>query len=126
MQSVAAASSPFAQVLLVFYLAILVFYVAAAWKVFVKAGEPGWGVLVPFYNLYLLCKISDRPGWWFILFFVPLVNIFIGFTIAMDIAKAFSKGSAFGIGLWLIGIIFVPILGFGPAEYTKQYSIESA
>ena len=54
-----------------------------------------------------------------ILFFIPLVNIVFGLIIAMDIAKAFSKSSGFGIGLWLLGFIFVPILGYGMAQYTR-------
>ena len=120
MQSIAAAtsSSP-AAVLLVFYLVFAIFYIVAGWKVFVKAGEPGWGIFVPIYNLYLICKISGRPEWWLILFFVPLVNVVIALIIAMDIAKAFSKSSGFGIGLWLLSFIFVPILGFGSATYTR-------
>jgi hypothetical protein len=119
MHSIAAASSSGFAVLLVIYLAVIIFYIVAGWKVFVKAGEPGWGIFVPIYNLYLICKISGRPEWWLILFFIPLVNIVIGLIIAMDIAKAFSKGPGFGIGLWLLSFIFVPILGFGSAQYTK-------
>jgi Family of unknown function (DUF5684) len=106
-------------VLLVFYIAILIMYAAAGWKVFAKAGEPGWGIFVPIYNLYLVCKIAGRPEWWLILFFIPFVNIVFGLIIAMDIAKAFSKSSGFGIGLWLLGFIFIPILGFGSAQYTR-------
>ena len=49
---------------LLFDVAILTLTVIAAWRVFVKAGQPGWGVLIPFYNLYLICKIARRPGWW--------------------------------------------------------------
>jgi len=122
MQSIAVVSSSSSSgvgVLVVLYLAIVIFYIAAGWKVFVKAGEPGWGVFVPIYNLYLVCKIAGRPEWWLILFFIPFVNIVIGLIIAMDIAKAFSKSSGFGIGLWLLGFIFIPILGFGSAQYTK-------
>lgn len=119
MHSIAAASSSGFAVLLVIYLAVIIFYIVAGWKVFVKAGEPGWGIFVPIYNLYLICKISGRPEWWLILFFIPLVNIVVGLIIAMDIAKAFSKGPGFGIGLWLLSFIFVPILGFGSAQYTK-------
>ena len=115
----AARSSSSGAVVLVLYLAVVIFYVTAGWKVFVKAGEPGWGIIVPFYNLYLVCKIAGRPEWWLILFFIPLVNIVFGLIIAMDIAKAFSKSSGFGIGLWLLGFIFVPILGYGSAQYTR-------
>ncbi len=123
MQSIAAASSSAGTGLLLIYLAVAIFYIAAGWKVFVKAGEPGWGIFVPIYNLYLVCKIAGRPEWWLILFFIPFVNIVIGLILAMDIAKAFSKSSAFGIGLWLLGIIFVPILGFGSAQYTKPSAV---
>jgi len=123
MQSIAAASSGPAAVLLLIYFAVVAFYIVAGWKVFAKAGEPGWGVFVPIYNLYLICKISGRPEWWLILFFIPLVNIVIGLIIAMDIAKAFSKSSGFGIGLWLLSFIFVPILGFGSAQYTRPSAL---
>jgi hypothetical protein len=126
MSSYAAASSGPVALLLLIYIAVVVFYIAAGWKVFVKAGEPGWGVFVPIYNLYVVCKIAGRPEWWLILFFVPFVNIAIALIIAMDLAKAFSKSSGFGIGLWLLGIVFVPILGFGPAQYTKPGSYSRA
>ena len=123
MPSIAATSSGPVAVLLVIYIAVVAFYLAAGWKVFVKAGEPGWGIFVPVYNLYLVCKIAGRPEWWLILFFVPFVNIAIALIIAMDLAKAFSKSSGFGIGLWLLGIVFVPILGFGSARYTKPSTL---
>jgi len=123
MQSMAAASSGPAAVILSSYLAVVVFYIVAGWKIFAKAGEPGWGVFVPIYNLYLICKISGRPEWWLILFFIPVVNIVIGLIIAMDVAKAFSKSSGFGIGLWLLSFIFVPILGFGSAQYTQPSAL---
>ena len=123
MQLIAAASSGLAVVVVLISLAVVVFYIAAGWKVFSKAGEPGWGVFVPIYNLYLVCKIAGRPEWWLILFFIPLVNIVFGLIIAMDIAKAFSKSSGFGIGLWLLAFIFVPILGYGSAQYTRPSAL---
>jgi len=109
--------------LILIVLAVIVFYVVAYWKIFAKAGEPGWGAIVPIYNLYLLCKIAGRPEWWVILFFIPLVNIVIALIIAMDLAKVFSKSSGFGIGLWLLSFVFVPILGFGSATYTRPTAL---
>ena len=123
MQSVAAVFAQPAVAIAPVYLAVFVLYIVAGWRIFAKAGEPGWGVFVPIYNLYLLCKISGRPEWWLILFFIPLVNVAIGLIIAMDVAKAFSKGPGFGIGLWLLGFIFVPILGFGSAQYTPPHTL---
>src|SRR4030095_12401751 len=89
----------------------------AMWKVFTKAGQPGWASLIPIYNLYIWCKIVGRPGWWIILLLIPFVNIIVGIILCIDMAKSFGKGVGFGIGLALLGIIFWPILGFGSAQY---------
>jgi hypothetical protein len=98
-------------------LAILVFLVAAMWKVFTKAGKAGWLVLIPIVNIYQLLKIAGRPGWWLILFLIPLVNLIISILVSMDIAKSFGKGAGFGLGLAFLSPIFYPILGFGSATY---------
>ena len=99
-------------------LVVVVFIVAAMWKVFTKAGKPGWAAIIPFYNIYVLCKIAGRPGWWLVLFIIPLVSIVISIIVALDVAKAFGKGGAFGFFLlWLLPIIGYPILGFGSAPY---------
>jgi hypothetical protein len=77
--------------LVLFWLAFAIFMIAAMWKVLVKAGQPGWGILIPFYNAYLLLKVAGRPGWWLILYFIPLVNIIIELIVSIDISKNFGK-----------------------------------
>ena|ERR1017187_7474870 len=99
------------------YFAIVILLIVAMWKVFSKAGQPGWACIIPIYNLYVLCKIAGRPGWWVLLMLIPFVNFIILIIIAIDIAKAFGKGVGFGIGLILLPFIFYPILGFGSAQY---------
>ncbi|MBN2461124.1 MAG: signal peptidase I [Candidatus Cloacimonetes bacterium] len=103
--------------LIILYLIIAVFYIIVMWKVFVKAGKPGWGCLIPIYNIILMLEIAARPGWWFILMLIPVVNLVIWIIVTLDIAKAFGKDSGFGIGLILLGFIFYPILAFGSAQY---------
>jgi|SRR5581483_2306982 len=98
-------------------LAIVVFEVVACWRIFVKAGQPGWATLIPIYNFYVILKIAGRPGWWLLLMIIPLVNVVIAIITWIDVAKAFGKGAGFGWGLALLGGIFIPILGFGGAEY---------
>jgi uncharacterized membrane protein len=98
-------------------LAILVFLIASVWRVFTKAGKAGWLVLIPFVNVYVLMKIAGRPGWWLILFLIPLVNLIISILVSLDLAKSFGKGAGFGLGLAFLGPIFYPILGFGSARY---------
>ncbi|MBN2029590.1 signal peptidase I [bacterium] len=103
----------------VIYIAFILFYIIVMWKVFVKAGQPGWGILIPIYNVYLILKIAKRPGWWLILYLIPVVNLIIAIMIQFDIAKNFKKGVGFGFGLLLLGFIFYPILAFGDAKYNK-------
>jgi hypothetical protein len=107
----------------VVYLAVIVLEVIAGWKVLEKAGQPGWGIFVPIYNLYLICKIADRPGWTLILLLIPIVNIVICLFVALDIAKAFARSPAFGFGLFFLGFVFIPMLGFGPAQYAARTSM---
>lgn len=99
------------------WLAVAVVVIIGAWKVFVKAGKPGWGVLVPIYNVILLLDIAGRPAWWVVLFFVPIVNFIVAILVSIDVAKKFGKGTGFGLGLLFLGAIFYPILGFGSAQY---------
>ncbi|MFZ4775578.1 MAG: DUF5684 domain-containing protein [Terrimicrobiaceae bacterium] len=102
-----------------FSLIIAIAVIAGMWKVFVKAGEPGWAAIVPFYNLYVLCKITAKPVWWMIfLLLCPFVNIIMGILITIALAKSFGKGIGFAIGLILLPVVFYPILGFGDATYT--------
>ena len=90
----------------IFALAVGVIVLIGCWKVFAKAGQPGWAVLIPIYNAYIVLKIAGRPGWWLLLFLVPVVNIAIGIIVAVDVAKAFGQSAMFGFFLlFLFGAI---------------------
>jgi len=109
----------FGLVLVALYLAVALFFIIAAWKLFVKAGKPGWGIFIPIYNLYLWVKIAGRSGWWVLLFLIPFVNIVIGIIVAIDVAKAFGKSGVWGFFLlFLLTYIGIAILGYGKAVYT--------
>jgi len=99
------------------WLGVMILMIAACWKIFTKAGQPGWASIIPIYNWYILCKIVGRPGWWVILLLIPFVNFIVGIILCIDLAKSFGKGVLFAIGLILLGLIFFPILGFGSAQY---------
>lgn len=100
-----------------FFVFLIVFIIASEWKVFEKAGQPGWAVLIPFYNFYILLKIVGKPEWWLLLLFVPIVNIVIGIYVVHLLSKSFGQGLGFTLGLIILSFIFYPILGFGDAEY---------
>jgi hypothetical protein len=99
------------------YLIIVVAIIVGFWKVFTKAGKPGWAAIIPIYNLIVLLEIAGKPLWWIILFFIPVVNLIAAILVGLGVAKNFGKSDAFGVGLGLLGFIFYPILGFGDAQY---------
>ena len=98
-------------------LAIMVLIIAGMWKMFVKAGKPGWGAIVPFYNMYCLFEMSFGSGWLFLLLLVPCVDVIMEIIMMVKLAKAFGKGGGFAVGLIFLPYVFIPMLGFGDAEY---------
>lgn len=108
------------------YLAIIVLVIAGIWKTFSKAGQPGWAAIIPIYNMIVLLQVAQKPIWWIILMFIPLVNVVVWILVAIEVAKQFDKGAGFGLGLAFLGFIFFPILGFGSAQYGGGGSAEAA
>ena len=102
---------------IIVYIAVIVFEIAALWMVFVKAGEAGWKAIIPIWNTLIILKIIGRHWWWIILFIIPIVNIIVWIIVAYELAKSFGKGGGFTVGLVLLSFIFIPILGFGSAQY---------
>lgn len=113
----AAASAGVMLVYTVFILVITVLTLVAMWKIFVKAGKPGWACLIPFYNVYCMYDIAWGNGWLFLLTFIPCVGFVFAIIMLFKLAKAFGQGTGFGFGLLFLNTIFVLILGFGKAEY---------
>ncbi len=104
----------------VVWLAISILVLASFWKIFAKAGKPGWAAIIPIYNLVVYLQIVNRPIWWIILMFIPLVNVVIWIIVTNDLAKAFGKGVGWTIGMLFLGFIFYPILGFGSDPYVGR------
>jgi hypothetical protein len=103
------------------WLVVIVLLIASQWKIYAKAGQPGWACIVPFYNMYVLLKIAGKPGWWLILFLIPLVNVIFSIWTMNMISKSFGKDEGFTLGLTLLSPVFFPILGFGSATYLGPY-----
>ena len=99
------------------YLAFMVLMVASLWKIYDKAGEPGWAAIVPIYNVVVLLKIVGRPIWWLVLLMIPFVNFIIAILVMIDLAKSFGQGAGYGLGLVFLPFIFSPMLAFGDASY---------
>jgi hypothetical protein len=97
---------------LILYFGFIIFLIACMWKIYAKAGKPGWAAIVPIYNLVVLLEIIKKPIWWIVLLLIPIVNFIILIIIYIELAKAYGRGVGFGIGLIFLGFIFVPILAF--------------
>jgi len=106
--------------MMIVWLAVVVLMVASMWKLFVKAGKPGWAAIVPIYNLVVLLEIAGKPLWWFILFLIPFVNIIVAIMLAVAVARKFGKGTGFAIGMVVLAPIFYPMLAFGDSTYNPQ------
>ncbi len=101
----------------IFGLAIIVFMIVGVWKMFEKAGQPGWAAIIPIYNIIVMLQVARKPVWWILLYLIPVANIIVAVLVALALAKNFGKGAGFGIGILFLGFVFIPILGFGDARY---------
>ena len=98
-------------------LAVAIVSIIAQWKIFTKAGKPGWAAIIPFYNMYTLFEVAGMNGWMFLLMLIPIVNIIIMIMLYVNLAKSFGKSTGFAVGLIFLNFIFMLNLGFGSDQY---------
>jgi hypothetical protein len=98
-------------------LAVAVLLIAAIWRVFTKASQPGWAAIIPIYNTIVLLRVAGKPWWWLLLMLIPLVNTVIVILTLIGLADNFGKGVGFVLGLVFLSPIFILILGFGGSTY---------
>ncbi|MET0779736.1 MAG: DUF5684 domain-containing protein [Candidatus Saccharimonadales bacterium] len=103
---------------------IAVIALVSLWKIFVKAGQPGWAAIVPIYNYLVLLRIVGRPWWWILIMLVGVIPVVgwivtfaVGIIILNDLAKSFGKGPGVTVLLVLLPFIGYPYLAFGDAKY---------
>ena len=136
--------------MIVLLLALLVFEIVCIWKVFQKAGEPGWKCLIPIYNAYIYMKISwEGKYFWWILLLGILPGILTGVALGsssgglagisgfvsiaayvaiavisiialVKLAKRFGKSGGFAVGLIFLEPIFIAILAFDSSTYNRE------
>jgi len=94
--------------------------IVAMWRIFWKAGQPGWAAIIPVFNVIVFLRVVNRPWWWIFLFLIPVANIVFLFIVIFNLGKSFGKGGAFSFFLLLVlSIIGYLILGFGKSAYKK-------
>lgn len=106
-----------AAVTTVISIASSVLMIVCMWKLFLKAGKPGWAAIIPFYNLYILFEIIYNNGVKFLFLLIPIYNIIVAIGLPFKTARCYGKSAGFGAGLLLLPVVFYPILAFGSATY---------
>jgi len=109
----------------ILYLAIIVIMVVGMWKVFEKAGKPGWAAIIPIYNMIVLIEIVGKPMIWILWLIIPCVNFVFVVWLYNLVAKSFGKSEGFTVGMLIFPYIFWPILGFGSATYLGPSAAEA-
>lgn len=116
-ESVVSAFSGVSAMVAVVSISVCITFIVSFWMIFEKAAEPGWKSLVPLYNLYIFFKITWFNGWYFLLMFIPIVNLVIGIITTVKLARVFDKGAWFAAGLLFLGPFFYFILAFDRSRY---------
>lgn len=109
------------------FIPLLVLMLVSTWKVFEKAGKPGWAALIPVYNGWVLAEVGGKPGWWALIGLggiIPLLGIpfviaafVLNILISIGVARNFGKDDAFAVLLVLVPIVGYPMLAFGKNTY---------
>ncbi|MFC0515875.1 DUF5684 domain-containing protein [Mucilaginibacter angelicae] len=103
--------------LMVPFIIAYVVQIVGMWKIFEKAGKPGWASIIPIYNAIVLLEIIGKPMWWLILFLIPCTVPIFGIWALNLLSKSFGQSEGFTVGLFFLPFIFFPILGFGNYQY---------
>lgn len=116
---------------MVFTLALMIIMIVAWWRIFEKAGEPGWAALIPIYNTIVLLKVAKLSPWLifvFLLAIIPVVGMIIvgvfSIIVQVKLGTAFGRGAGFILGMIFLPIIFLPILGFGDSRWIPNATCE--
>ena len=100
---------------------VSVLSIVALWKLFKKAGKPGWASIIPIYNIVVLFQIVNISPWLILLMLIPIVNfvvlLVLSIMVCSRLAKSYGKGTGFAIGLFFLYPIFILILGLGDSKY---------
>src|SRR5436190_2838318 len=111
----------------IFFLIIQIVHFAGTWKLYAKAGRKSWEAAVPVYNAIILMKIINRPSWWTVLLFIPVVNLIMFPVIWVETLRSFGKNSTIDtvLGLASFGLYIYYINYIEDVRYIENRSLVS-
>jgi signal peptidase I len=85
---------------IIFILIIQVIHFLGTWKLYVKAGRKAWEAAIPVYNAIVLMQIINRPKWWVVLLFIPIINLLMFPVVWVETIRSFGKNKL--LDTWLV------------------------
>ena len=109
-----------------FFLVIQVIHFLGTWKLYVKAGRKAWEAAIPIYNAVILMQIINRPKWWVVLLFIPIINLLMFPIIWVETIRSFGKNSNLDTFLVIItlGLYIYYINYIEDITYIKDRSLK--
>lgn len=110
---------------IVFFLIVQIIHFAGTWKIYEAAGRKRWAALIPVYNAIVLMKIINRPTWWTILLFVPIVNLIMFPVVWVETLRSFGKNSTTDtlLGIFTLGFYIYYVNYTQPLNYISDRSL---
>ena len=111
----------------IFFFIVCFFLIICNWKIYQKAGKPGWACIIPIYSTLVLLEIIGKPWWWLLLFCIPGFGLIWAIWAINLLSKSFGKSEGFTAGLIFLPIIFYPIMAFSTSiQYRGPGGIPTA
>ncbi len=101
---------------IIFILIVQVIHFLGTWKLYVKAGRKAWEAAIPIYNAIVLMQIINRPKWWVILLFIPIINLLMFPVIWVETIRSFGRNNL--MESWLV------VLTLGFYIYYINYALD--
>ena len=100
-----------------------IFLIVCRWKMYTKAGKPGWAALIPFYNEWVFFEMGGQKGPYVFFMLIPCAGpiIYLVFYIKalIEVCKRFGKDTTFAVLSIFFEFVTFPILAFSDAKYTQ-------
>ncbi|MBA5791283.1 signal peptidase I [Flavobacterium sp. xlx-214] len=110
----------------IFFLVVQVIHFLGTWKLYIKAGRKAWEAAVPVYNAVVLMQIINRPKWWVILLFIPIVNLIMFPVVWVETLRSFGKKSVTDtvLGVVTLGFYVYYVNYFENVTYIPNRSLK--
>lgn len=100
-------------------LAAVVFLIISWWKIYTKAGRPGWSNLIPVYGMVEFFNVAWGSGLYFLFMLIPGVNVLVAILTVQKLSESFGHGIGYTLGLFFFPYVFIPILGLGKSKHVR-------